>query len=130
MEEPNRAAFDKRWEPGSGRVANSGFLYLPTRIDWNALVDDYAGWLEAPMQFTEQTIVNVALRDAGALPLDADEFVLDYRDARSPRDLVVHGDALARHYVAPIRWKFWIRVAGGWSRVLASAVSTRWIGQV
>jgi hypothetical protein len=129
MEEPNRGAFDERWDPGTESLANAGFLFLPTRLDWTRVLERHGWLLVAPGHRTEQTILNLALRDAGARALDPSAFVLDYRDARSPQDVASRGNVVARHYVAPIRWKFWISVAGGWTRALGSALSGRWIGQ-
>ena len=76
MEEPNRASFDSRWDSGAQSVANAGFLYFPGPLNWKSVLESNAGLLEAPTFWTEQTLVNLALRDAGATPLDAREFVL------------------------------------------------------
>jgi hypothetical protein len=72
----------------------------------------------------------MVVRDHTGSHLDPRRFVLDYRDARSMRDIGTAEAVVARHYVAPIRWKFWIRVGGGWPRSLASLASGRWLGPV
>jgi hypothetical protein len=131
MEEPSRGAFDPRWQDRDGSLANSGFVYFPGPADWDAAVKRYAWLMESPDSKSEQTIVCLTLRDEGGEALDPGRFLLDYRDARSLRDVGASSQsAMARHYVAPIRWKFWVRVAGGWPRSLASVATGRWFGPV
>jgi hypothetical protein len=128
MEEPNRGAFDDRWNVGTEKLANAGFLYFPESLDWTTALGEHGWLMESPTHRSEQTILNLVLRDAGAEPLDPEHFVLDYRDGRAFDDLAWDRAAMVRHYVAPIRWKFWVRVAGGWTRALASVLSGRWLG--
>jgi hypothetical protein len=130
MAEPNRGAFDQRADLSREVLANSGFVYLPDQIDWEAALAPHAWLLHEPVHFTEQTIINLVLGDLGGVPLDPARFLLDYRDAHSLRDIATAPGVIARHYVAPIRWKMWVRAAGGVPRSAASLATGHWFGRV
>ena len=48
MEEPNREAFDDRWDAGTESLASAGFLYFPAPLDWKRAVQSNARLLDAP----------------------------------------------------------------------------------
>lgn len=90
---------------------NSGFFILYRPLDWRRALERAVrapNFPADPGAFTEQTLLHLAMRDAGAVPLDPARFVM------SVSDEVWHGDAYAggdgvvlRHYVRAVRPKLW-----------------------
>jgi hypothetical protein len=60
--------------------------------------------------FTEQTIVHLAMTQAGCQPLPPDLYVLQNDDQWLWRDLHVKTGAVARHYISSFRHKMWVQV--------------------
>jgi hypothetical protein len=86
---------------------NTGFLLLFQKLDWSLGLERFRASVEAPNFFTNQTIAHLVMHANGARPFDPlkylvrldDQFVYEDRHA---------GPALAlRHYVNPVRHKFW-----------------------
>lgn len=116
-----RQSFDWRifqTEQEAEHPINGGFIVLPRPLDWQLALQRFLALEEPPNYFTEQTMVHLALHANGAQPLDRqryimqldDEFVWGDRYARRP-------DIILRHYVNPVRHKFW----GNWDLLFASS---------
>lgn len=125
MREPNTSSFDSRADLAGSEPANSGFVVLASPFDWGPALSAMHDQLESPTWYTEQTTVRLALHFAGGKALEHDAFVLRYDDARSLRDHATRPGVVARHYVAPIRWKFWIIAFGGYGRTVFGVVTGR-----
>jgi len=89
------------------RPVNTGALFLFQRLDWSLGLERFAQLNGAPNFFTNQTITHLVMHANSASPLDPAKFVLQLDDQTIHRDLYA-GDRLAlRHYVNPVRHKFW-----------------------
>ncbi len=90
---------------------NGGFLVLNRALDWR----DPLGRLDR-MQgecafFTEQTLVHLAMKAAGAQPLPSDRFILRAEDQFVYSDYYARRDIALRHYISSIRTKMWHHTA-------------------
>ena len=90
---------------------NTGVLFLCGKLDWSAGIRRFLELEHEPNFFTNQTVTHLAMHANGAQPLDPAKFVLEVDDQ------FVYGDRYAgpaialRHYVNPVRHKFWTSVA-------------------
>lgn len=86
---------------------NTGALLLFQKLDWSLGLQRFAQLNGAPNFFTNQTITHLVMHANGASPLDREKYVLQLDDQTIYRD-VYAGDGVAlRHYVNPVRHKFW-----------------------
>ena len=86
---------------------NTGVLFLSQKLDWQAGISRFLELEEEPNFFTNQTITHLAMHANGARPLDPQKFVLQLDDQFVYPDRYA-GPAIAlRHYVNPVRHKFW-----------------------
>lgn len=86
---------------------NTGFLFLFRKLDWSLGVERFLDLGEAPNFFTNQTIAHLSMHANGARPLDPSKYVVQLDDQFVYEDRHA-GPALAlRHYVNPVRHKFW-----------------------
>ena len=86
---------------------NSGVLLLNRELDWSLASRRFLELNAEPNFFTNQTMTHLAMHANGAQPLDPGKFVLQLDDQFIYRDRYA-GPALAlRHYVNPVRHKFW-----------------------
>jgi hypothetical protein len=90
---------------------NTGVLFLNRQIDWSQSVARLLELDGPPNFFTNQTITHLAMIAAGAMPLDPGQFVLQLDDQFEFPDRYAGGDLVLRHYVNPVRHKFWSAVA-------------------
>lgn len=127
---------DRRLLDGEAEAAdpcNAGVLVLTERPDWGPALDRLARLHaagEEPRFHTEQTVVHLALRAAGARPLDPARYVCATDDMRVLRDAHPGPGLVLRHYTSPVRHRFWLAVgrAGlgrGAARRAPAAVSRR-----
>lgn len=116
MEDRSEVSLDSRVLPEHLPHVNSGFLVLPPSIDWTDALRRSQELLAAPEWFTEQTVVHRALHQHGARILPPDEFVLAWDDQYSPHDRVHDRRVAVRHYVNPVRHKYWVVAHGGLAR--------------
>jgi hypothetical protein len=103
---------------------NAGFLILAQPLSWDSALHRLDRMTTPPSWKTEQTVVHIAVRGAGGLPLPRDRYVLEIDDADSWRDRYAGPRVAMRHYVSVegVRQKFWLNVrqdlaSGLWSRV-------------
>jgi len=92
---------------------NTGVLFLSREIDWSQSIARLLELESEPNFFTNQTMTHLAMIAAGALPLDAAKFVLQLDDQFEFADRYAGPDLVLRHYVNPVRHKFWATLARG-----------------
>jgi hypothetical protein len=92
---------------------NTGVLFLARKIDWAQSISRFLELEGEPTFFTNQTITHLAMTAAGARPLDPAKFVLQLDDQFEFADRYASPDLVLRHYVNPVRHKFWVTLASG-----------------
>ena len=92
---------------------NTGVLFLSRKIDWSQSIARLLELEGAPNFFTNQTMTHLAMIAAGAWPLDAVKFVLQLDDQFELADRYAGPALVLRHYVNPVRHKFWATLARG-----------------
>ena len=86
---------------------NTGVLFLSRKLDWEPAISRFLELEEEPDFFTNQTITHLAMHANAARPLDPHAYVLQLDDQFVYSDRYA-GPAIAlRHYVNPVRHKFW-----------------------
>lgn len=90
---------------------NIGLLLLFRRLDWSAGLDRLLSLEGPPNFFTGQTVTHLCLHANGAVPFDPQSYVLKVDDQFGYRDWYAGGSLVMRHYVNPVRHKFWTRFA-------------------
>jgi hypothetical protein len=106
----------------SENSANAGFFFYPDRLDWQPPLDRLGKLVRGPRTFTDQTVVHLALHQAGARQLDRERYVLATDDRHLAKDPYLRDDTVMRHYVTPVRHKFWLAVSRGASGAGTSTV--------
>jgi hypothetical protein len=86
---------------------NSGLLALLRPLDWSLGIRRFLELEGEPNFFTNQTIVHLVMHANGALPLDATRYVLQLDDQFIYPDRYAGARLVLRHYVNPVRHKFW-----------------------
>lgn len=86
---------------------NSGLLMLLRPLDWSLGIRRFLDLEGEPNFFTNQTIVHLVMHANGALPLDATKYVLQLDDQFIYPDRYASPHLVLRHYVNPVRHKFW-----------------------
>lgn len=86
---------------------NSGLLLIFRPLDWSLGMERYLELKGDPIFFTNQTIVHLAMHANGAAPLDPRKYVLQLDDQTIYQDRHASRDLVLRHYVNPVRHKFW-----------------------
>jgi hypothetical protein len=102
-----------RTEDEKKNPVNSGVLFLNREIDWSRSLDRFLELNGAPTFFTNQTMTHLAMAAAGAAALDPAKFVLQLDDQFEFADRYASPDIVLRHYVNPVRHKFWSTLARG-----------------
>ena len=102
-----------RSEEEKKNPVNTGVLFLTRKIDWSRSLDRFLELAGAPNFFTNQTMTHLAMVAAGAAPLDPAKFVLQLDDQFEFADRYASPDIVLRHYVNPVRHKFWSTLARG-----------------
>jgi hypothetical protein len=86
---------------------NTGLLLVFQKLDWSLGIRRYLDLKSEPTFFTNQTITHLTMHANGARPLDSREFVLQLDDQFVYPDRYASRDIILRHYVNPVRHKFW-----------------------
>ena len=87
--------------------ANTGVLLLFRKLDWSLSLARFAELEGDPTFFTNQTMTHLTMHQNLARPFDSIRYVLQLDDQFVFPDRYA-GDKLAlRHYVNPVRHKFW-----------------------
>ena len=91
----------------SKNPANCGLLLLFRKLDWSLGIERFEALGEEPNFFTNQTLVHLVLHQNGARPLDPRKYVLQLDDQTIYPDRYASAEIALRHYVNPVRHKFW-----------------------
>ncbi len=91
----------------AARPVNCGLLMMFRPLDWSLGIRRFLELEGEPNFFTNQTIVHVVMHANGALPLDEKRYVLQLDDQFVYPDRYAGPDLVLRHYVNPVRHKFW-----------------------
>jgi hypothetical protein len=86
---------------------NTGVLLLLRPLDWSLSIDRFLELSSEPTFFTNQTMTHLTMHTNGAQPLDRGKFVLQLDDQFIYPDRYAGQDLVLRHYVDPVRHKFW-----------------------
>jgi hypothetical protein len=96
---------------------NSGFLFLGAPLDWEPALRRLESLSRRPHGFSGQTLVHLAMHGSGARPLDRARYVVADDDRTRLEDPHIGPDTVLRHYVGPVRHKFWLALgASGTAR--------------
>lgn len=90
---------------------NTGVLLLFEKLDWALGVRRFLELPGLPNFFTNQTMTHLAVHASGASPLDDKKYVLQLDDQFVYPDRYACRDLALRHYVNPVRHKFWTTLA-------------------
>jgi hypothetical protein len=90
---------------------NMGFLLLFQKLDWSLGLERLQMLSGTPNFFTTQTAVHLCMHANGAVAFDRSKFVLQVDDQFIYRDRYAGSSLAIRHYVNPIRHKFWTVLA-------------------
>ena len=86
---------------------NTGFLLLFRRLDWSSSIERFLALADAPNFFTNQTMTHLTMHANGAAAFDPQNYVLQLDDQFTYRDRYSVPRIALRHYVNPVRHKFW-----------------------
>jgi hypothetical protein len=86
---------------------NTGVLFLREKLDWSASISRFLELDGAPTFFTNQTMTHLTMHANAATALDPRKFVLQLDDQFIYADGHAGADLVLRHYVNPVRHKFW-----------------------
>lgn len=95
---------------------NMGFLFLFQKLDWSFGLERLKMLTGAPNFFTTQTVVHLCMHANQAKPFDPRKFILQADDQFIYRDRYAGASIAMRHYVNPVRHKFWAAVRRGSSK--------------
>jgi hypothetical protein len=89
------------------RPVNTGMLLLFERLDWSLSLNRFLELDDTPIFFTNQTMTHLTMHAIGARPFDPAKYVLQLDDQFVYRDFYADKSLAMRHYVNPVRHKFW-----------------------
>ena len=90
---------------------NTGVLLLFEKLDWALGVRRFLELQGLPDFFTNQTMTHLAMHANGASPFDEKKYVLQLDDQFVYPDRYACRELALRHYVNPVRHKFWTTLA-------------------
>jgi hypothetical protein len=91
--------------------ANTGFILLFRKLDWSRGLERLKMLNGAPNFFTNQTVMHLCMHTNDVVPFDPGKFVLQADDQFIYRDRYASASIAIRHYVNPVRHKFWTAFA-------------------
>jgi hypothetical protein len=89
---------------------NTGVIFFCQKLDWSSAIERLQQLGGAPNFFTNQTVTHLAMHSNGARPLDPAKFVLQLDDQFQFADRYANDSIILRHYVNPVRHKFWEQI--------------------
>lgn len=99
-------------DPSEARnPANAGFILLFRKLDWSCALERLQTLNAEPNFFTNQTVMHFCMHANGAVAFDSRKFVLQEDDQFIYRDRYASRSIAIRHYVNPVRHKFWTHFA-------------------
>lgn len=90
---------------------NMGFLLLFQKLDWSLGLERLQMLNGTPNFFTTQTVVHLCMHANRAAALDPRKYVLQADDQFIYADRYAGSSISMRHYVNPVRHKFWAALA-------------------
>jgi len=93
-----------------GEPVNTGALFLFRKLDWSLSIRRFLEIEGEPTFFTNQTMTHLTMRENGARPFDPAKYVLQLDDQCVFADRYAGPRLALRHYVNPVRHKFWTRL--------------------
>jgi hypothetical protein len=91
----------------SADPVNTGFLLLFQKLDWSLSVQRFLEMKGEPTFFTNQTMTHLTMHANHATRFDRTKYVLELDDQFVYRDRYASPAIALRHYVNPVRHKFW-----------------------
>jgi hypothetical protein len=86
---------------------NTGALFLFRKLDWSLSIRRFLDLEGEPNFFTNQTMTHLTMHENGAQPFDPAKYVLQLDDQCVFTDRYAGHRLGLRHYVNPMRHKFW-----------------------
>ena len=86
---------------------NTGVLFLFKKLDWSLSIRRFLELEGEPNFFTNQTMTHLTMHENGARPFDPAKYVLQLDDQCVFADRYAGPRLVLRHYVNPVRHKFW-----------------------
>ncbi len=86
---------------------NTGVLFLRAKLDWQLSITRFRELAGEPGFFTNQTMTHLTMHQNGAKPFDSARFLLQLDDQFEFADRHASPALVLRHYVNPVRHKFW-----------------------
>ena len=86
---------------------NTGTLLILRPLDWSLGINRFLELNGSANFFTNQTITHLAMHANGAAPFDPKRYVLQLDDQFVYADRYAGPELVLRHYVDPVRHKFW-----------------------
>lgn len=86
---------------------NTGVLLLFKKLDWSSSISRFLELTDEPNFFTNQTMTHLTMHENGARPLAPAKYVLQLDDQFVFSDWYAGASLALRHYVNPVRHKFW-----------------------
>jgi hypothetical protein len=86
---------------------NTGALFLFRKLDWSLSIRRFLELEGEPTFFTNQTMTHLTMHENGARPFDPAKYVLQLDDQCAFADRYAGPRLALRHYVNPVRHKFW-----------------------
>jgi hypothetical protein len=87
---------------------NTGVLLLFEKLDWSLSIQRFLELEGEPNFFTNQTMTHLTMHENGGRPFDPTKYVLQLDDQFVYPDQYAGASLVLRHYVNPVRHKFWI----------------------
>jgi hypothetical protein len=100
-----------RGDAANAQPVNTGVLFLFEKLDWTLALQRFLELPGPPTFFTNQTMTHLTMHANGASPLDNRQYVLQLDDQFVYPDRYASRDLALRHYVNPVRHKFWTAIA-------------------
>ncbi|MFN2542851.1 MAG: hypothetical protein ABR514_11905 [Chthoniobacterales bacterium] len=98
-----------RTAPEELHPVNCGFLLFLKPLDWSIAIERFMELGGEPNFFTNQTLAHLALHANGARPFDPAKYIVQLDDQFVYQDRHAGPTVALRHYVNPVRHKFWGR---------------------
>lgn len=96
-----------RSEQEQQEPVNTGVLFLFQQLDWSASMRRFLELESDPNFFTNQTLAHLTMHANAARALDPARYVLQLDDQFVYADRYAGATLALRHYVNPVRHKFW-----------------------
>jgi len=89
------------------KPVNTGVLFVFRKLDWSLSISRFLESEEEPTFFTNQTMTHLTMHENGGRAFDPEKYVLQLDDQCVFADRYAGPRLALRHYVNPVRHKFW-----------------------